>query len=167
MKRLVVGLSLFAFFSSASVFAEQYWFAFYESTPEKELKSFVYQGEWSELSRVVVLGDDTEKHIIFVEATEAEFNAGWASFSNAKKTAAINAAKTSSVNNLAPTKKNLKKMIEVLIKENNKWREWLAQFKADVAASESLADLKTRVAALPATPNRDFDQFLEAMRSED
>lgn len=40
-----------------------------------------------------------------------------------------------------------------IIDETNRFRDWITQFKAATAAATSLADLKTRVAALP-----DFSQ---------
>lgn len=50
--------------------------------------------------------------------------------------------------------------------EINTLRRWIAAFVAAVAASTSLADLKTRVAALPATPNRSTHQLKTAILSK-
>lgn len=49
--------------------------------------------------------------------------------------------------------------------ELNVLRAWIASFKAEVAAATSLADLKTRVAALPATPQRTKAQIFPALQS--
>lgn len=43
-------------------------------------------------------------------------------------------------------------------------REWITQFKAAVAASTSLANLQTRVAALPNMPNRTVPQLIAAVK---
>lgn len=48
---------------------------------------------------------------------------------------------------------------DVMKDEINLLRQWLAAYKIEVAASTSLADLKTRVATLPATPDRTLAQF--------
>jgi len=45
-------------------------------------------------------------------------------------------------------------IVLVLIDELNILRQWIAAFKVQVAAATTLADLKTRVAGLPATPDR-------------
>ena len=47
----------------------------------------------------------------------------------------------------------------VTLDELNILRGWLAAYKVEVAAATSLADLKTRVAGLPATPERTVDQL--------
>lgn len=49
--------------------------------------------------------------------------------------------------------------------ELNGLRQWIAGFKIAVAAATSLADLKTRVAALPNTPDRTRRQLLDAVRA--
>ena len=50
--------------------------------------------------------------------------------------------------------------------EVNVLRQWITAFKAAVAASSSLADLRTRVAALPNTPDRTRRQLLDATRDK-
>lgn len=45
------------------------------------------------------------------------------------------------------------------LSELNVLRTWLVDFKAEVSAATSLADLKTRVAALPNTPDRTMIQL--------
>lgn len=47
--------------------------------------------------------------------------------------------------------------------EINLLRQWVTDFKAAVAASTSLADLKTRVAALDSMPQRTAQQAKAAM----
>lgn len=49
--------------------------------------------------------------------------------------------------------------------EINSLRQWIAGFRSAVAAA-SLADLKTRVAALPNTPDRTRRQLLDAVRAK-
>lgn len=53
----------------------------------------------------------------------------------------------------------------VLVDEINILRQWLASFKTEVAAATSLADLKTRVATLPATPDRTLAQAKTAVQN--
>lgn len=50
--------------------------------------------------------------------------------------------------------------------EINLLREWVAAFNATVAAAASLADLKTRIAALPILPDRTRAQLLRAVRAK-
>lgn len=50
--------------------------------------------------------------------------------------------------------------------EVNVTRQWLASFKAEVAAATNLADLKARVAGLPATPDRTKSQLMNAIRGK-
>lgn len=50
--------------------------------------------------------------------------------------------------------------------ELNVIRDWIEQFKAQVGQASSLADLKARVAALPAMPPRTVPQALAAVRAK-
>lgn len=50
----------------------------------------------------------------------------------------------------------------IMVDEINALRDWITGFKAAVAAATSLADLKTRVAALPNTPDRTMQQAKDA-----
>lgn len=54
----------------------------------------------------------------------------------------------------------------ITLSEVNLLRGWLASFKAQVAAASSLADLKTRVAALPDMPDRTTQQLVQAVRAK-
>ncbi len=53
----------------------------------------------------------------------------------------------------------------VTLDEINLLRQWITSFKAAVAAASSLADLKTRVAALSNTPDRTPAQLRNAVRN--
>lgn len=53
-----------------------------------------------------------------------------------------------------PDNVQLRSVLLVAVDEINNLRQWLTSFKAAVAAATTLADLKTRVAALPNTPDR-------------
>ncbi len=55
---------------------------------------------------------------------------------------------------------------KVMVDEINLLRSWITDFKVQVAAASSLADLKTRVAALPAVPARTLTQFKTAIKAE-
>ena len=48
---------------------------------------------------------------------------------------------------------------DILKDEFNDVRQWIEAFKAEVAAANNLADLKTRVAGLPAMPDRTLAQI--------
>ena len=50
----------------------------------------------------------------------------------------------------------------IMVDEINSLRDWITIFKAAVAAATSLADLKTRVAALPDLPDRTLQQAKNA-----
>jgi len=50
--------------------------------------------------------------------------------------------------------------------EVNIVRAWLVSFKTEVAAAVSLADLKTRIATLPATPYRTKAQLIQAIKNK-
>ena len=56
--------------------------------------------------------------------------------------------------------------IELLVDENNALRQWLVDFKVQVAAASTLADLKTRVATLPNMPVRTAAQIKTALRNK-
>ncbi len=53
----------------------------------------------------------------------------------------------------------------VLIDEVNALRQWLAAFKVEVAAATNLANFQTRVAGLPATPDRTLAQAKTAIQN--
>lgn len=53
-------------------------------------------------------------------------------------------------------------VVLLLLDEINNLRQWDASFKAAVAAASNLADLKTRVAALPDMPDRTIAQAKNA-----
>ena len=52
---------------------------------------------------------------------------------------------------------------DILKDEFNHVRSWITDFKVEVAAATSLADLKSRVAALPNLPDRTLAQLKTAM----
>jgi hypothetical protein len=54
----------------------------------------------------------------------------------------------------------------VTMDEVNIVRDWLTDFKAEVAAATSLADLKTRVAALASLPDRTASQLKNAIKAK-
>lgn len=62
-----------------------------------------------------------------------------------------------------PTLKVVRALALSVLSELNTLRGWLASFKTEVAAAASLADLKTRVAGLPATPDRTRQQLVNAI----
>lgn len=62
--------------------------------------------------------------------------------------------------------KVLRALAAVLVDEINILRGWLVSFKAEVAAATNLADLKTRVAGLPNTPDRTLAQAKTAVANK-
>lgn len=54
---------------------------------------------------------------------------------------------------------------KLAVDEINALRQWVTAFKAAVAAASSLADLKTRVAALPNVPDRTYAQARTAVQN--
>ena len=61
--------------------------------------------------------------------------------------------------------KTLRAIAAVLVDEINVLRQWLASFKVEVAAATNLANLQSRVATLPATPNRTLAQARTAVKN--
>jgi hypothetical protein len=59
-----------------------------------------------------------------------------------------------------------KAIVLALIDELNLLREWIVAFKAQTAAATSLANLQTRVAALPDLPDRTVPQAIAAVRAK-
>jgi hypothetical protein len=59
-----------------------------------------------------------------------------------------------------------KAIVLTLIDELNLLREWIVAFKAQTAAATSLANLQTRVAALPDMPDRTVPQAIAAVRTK-
>lgn len=57
-------------------------------------------------------------------------------------------------------------VVAVAASEINILRDWLAAFKTQTALAASLADLKTRVATLPTTPQRTLAQVRTAIKAE-
>lgn len=52
------------------------------------------------------------------------------------------------------------------LSEVNILRDWITQFKAATAAATTLANLQTRVAALPAVPTRTSQQLRDAIKKQ-
>lgn len=63
----------------------------------------------------------------------------------------------------ASESKVLRALVKVLLNEVNILRQWVAQFKVETAAASTLANLKTRVATLPDTPDRTLQQAKNAI----
>ncbi len=59
----------------------------------------------------------------------------------------------------------LRALADILVDEINVVRGWLQTFKAQTAAATSLANLQTRVASLPDTPDRTLLQFKNAIKT--
>lgn len=59
----------------------------------------------------------------------------------------------------------LRVTVKLLVDELNVLSQWLTSFKSETAAATSLADLKTRVATLPNTPDRTYAQAKTAINN--
>lgn len=59
----------------------------------------------------------------------------------------------------------LRAVVKLVVDENNLLRQWMADFKAAVAAAGSLAALKTGVAGLPNVPQRTYQQAKTAINT--
>lgn len=104
--------------------------------------------------------------------TETEYN-GWLSSHTtppptpAQITANLRATATSIISDKASAPSvSLRAILLTIFDENNNTRQWIQSFKAAVAASTSLADLKTRVAALPDMPDRTIAQAKTAVQNK-
>ncbi len=90
----------------------------------------------------------------------------WAAQIQADLLAASRAGAKNSVDELSPEGVRLRAALLVIMEEMNLLRGWLASFKSEVAAATNLADLKTRVATLPATPDRTASQLKTAIKNK-
>lgn len=57
-------------------------------------------------------------------------------------------------------------IVVTALNEINNLRQWIASFRAEVAAATSLADLKTRVAGLPNMPDRTKTQLISTIKDK-
>ena len=98
------------------------------------------------------------------QPTEAEIEAAVllipAAVLAAKQQAAKDALDGDSLNG-----RQLRALITLLVSELNLLRSWIMAFKAATAAAASLADLKTRVAALADTADRTKPQVITAIKA--
>jgi len=62
--------------------------------------------------------------------------------------------------------RSLRALASIVLDEINALRGWLSSFQGEVAAATSLADLKARVATLPAMPDRTVTQLRNAIDSK-
>lgn len=95
----------------------------------------------------------------------------WTATDIANATTAINNAAPQTLDSIAQSTIDHFPVFEkaialTLLDEINLLREWIASFKAAVAASTSLANLQTRVAALPDMPDRTVQQAIQAVRTK-
>jgi hypothetical protein len=60
-----------------------------------------------------------------------------------------------------------RKMLKLLVKENNSLRAWCDNLKLAIATSATLAEIKTKVAALPDMPVRTKEQIIAALKAKE
>ena len=99
-----------------------------------------------------------------VDYTDAEWDAILAAEKAARQ--AAEAVARAVEQNLDEYERRMKAVVLVLVDEINLLRGWITGFKAAVAASTSLADLKTRVAATAAMPDRTREQAKTAIANK-
>lgn len=90
----------------------------------------------------------------------------WAAEIQAQVLADSRSGAKNSVDQLSAEGVRLRASLLVVMEEMNALRTWLADFKAQVALASSLNDLKTRVATLPATPDRTASQLKTAIKNK-
>ncbi len=102
--------------------------------------------------------------------TQAELDTEWAAILAEQAPAAVAAATIAATKaDYDTTDRNavlLRAVVATLLDEINVLRAWIAAFKVETAAASSLADLKTRVAGLPAMPARTPTQARTAIFSK-
>lgn len=81
----------------------------------------------------------------------------------AAQTAAFRTGAISSITSRGELLILLRGILLLLMDELNVLRDWITQYKAQVAAATSLANLQTRVAALPNVPQRTNQQLRTAI----
>jgi len=60
----------------------------------------------------------------------------------------------------------LEALTMIIMSEVNVLRSWISDFKSEVATATSLADLQSRIASLPDTPDRTVQQLVDAIDTE-
>lgn len=80
--------------------------------------------------------------------------------------AAKTAAKTAATNGIDGNEGyDLRGIAKVVVDEINVLRQWLASFKTETAAATNLSNFQSRVAGLPATPDRTLAQAKTAYKN--
>lgn len=102
--------------------------------------------------------------VLGAKPTEAEVLARTAEY-DAAIPAGLRAAAKAIVDALDKQGRLERAAAKVMIDEVNDLRAWITSFKAEVAASSSLADLKSRVAGLSAMPARTLTQAKTAIKN--
>lgn len=99
-------------------------------------------------------------------AEKTSVDDAWAAQIQADNLAASRSGAKDSVDGLSPEGVRLRAAMLVVLDETNNLRQWIESFKAQVASASSLADLKTRVASLPSTPDRTAAQLKTAIKKK-
>lgn len=98
------------------------------------------------------------------QPTDAEFDAALAQIPATQLLAKQVAAKAM-LDIDTTNSRTLRGLIGLVVSENNILRAWIVSFEAATAAATTLADLKTRVAALATTPPRTQLQVVSAIKT--
>jgi len=100
--------------------------------------------------------------------TDAELDAGLIQLND--PTVITADLRNSAVNQLlsdpSPNAKLIRAVLLTILDENNILRQWIEAFKAQTALAGTLADLKSRIAALPAMPDRTVAQGKTAVQNK-
>jgi len=112
-----------------------------------------------------VLGPQPSQATIDATATDPAFLA-WLQSHGGDATLTRRRLAKEAINLLQDNEVLIRAVAAVTADEVNIIRQWLADFKTQTALASSLANLQTRVAALPATPLRTLAQIRTAIASK-
>ena len=136
----------------AQAFADGWRYLIPAAGERQRVKTSAWTDDGTNYTETLILYSDPEWDAIFTQRAVAE--------------AAAEAVSKAVEQNLDEYERRMKAVVLVLVDEINLLRGWIAGFKAAVAASTSLADLKTRVAATAAMPDRTGAQAKTAIANK-
>lgn len=119
-------------------------------------------GQFISYWNAAVLGQQPSQATIDATATDPAFLT-WLESHGGDATLTYRRVAKGVINLVEAEKATLRAVAAVATDEINLLRGWIVSFKTQVAASASLADLKTRVASLPNMPDRTLVQFRNAV----
>lgn len=76
------------------------------------------------------------------------------------------AAAKAAIDKVDDLERLVRAVVKRVVSEDNRFADWITQFKAATAASSTLANFKSGVAALPDTPDRTYAQARTALMND-